>query len=129
MTSDHVDRPRVAVVVDDEPLVLRLVERMLRDMKWEVHLAGSAVEAIARLAGLPNAPDVLVTDLRMDPVDGPDLARLAHEIHPDLPVVFISGFYQDFDERRLPGMLVRKPFASEDLMGAIEVLLARSPRR
>ena len=78
---------------------------------------------------LPDAPDVLVTDLRMDPVDGADLARLAHEIHPDLPVVFISGYFQDIEERRLPGPLVRKPFRAEDLLGAIETLLARTPRR
>jgi CheY-like chemotaxis protein len=67
---------RVVLVVDDEPMVLRLMVRILSHTGFEVHAAADALRALEVAAHMPKPADVLVTDLRMGPVDGADLAKL-----------------------------------------------------
>ena len=126
MTARSPDRPRSALVVDDEPLVRQLLTRALEGAGWLVHPAANGVDAIRLLVRLPGPPDVLVTDLRMDQVDGPDLARLVAEIYPSIPVLFVSGYLEDIQQRRLPGPLLPKPFHPEELVRAVEALVGAS---
>ena len=123
MTARLPDRPRCALVVDDEPVVRQLLARALEEAGWLVHPAANGVDAIRLLVRLPGPPDVLVTDLRMDQVDGPDLARLVAEIYPAVPVLFVSGYLEDLQHRRLPGPLLPKPFHPEELVRAVESLV------
>lgn len=123
MTAPLPDRPRSALVVDDEPVVRQLLTRALEEAGWLVHPAANGVDALRLLVRLPGPPDVLVTDLRMGQVDGPDLARLAAEIYPAIPVLFVSGYLEDVQHRLLPGPLLPKPFHPDELVRAVEALV------
>lgn len=121
------------LVVDDIPEVVDLVAKMLRDSDHDVLEAtdgGTALEILQT-----EAIDVLVTDVRMPGITGPELVRRAWEFAPDLPVVFITG-YSVADE--LPcemlsrALIVTKPFIAKALRDAIAQALrdrARPARR
>ena len=69
---------------------------------------------------MPEPADVLVTDLRMEPVDGADLAKLIVGSGPGGQVLYVSGF--DADRLMIPGPLLRKPFSPEHLIEAVRNL-------
>jgi len=76
-------------VVDDEPTFLRVLVRFLEGKGYQVTAFQSSLEAKDAIrAGCPN---LLITDRRMPELDGLELARIALEEDPDLPVVMLTG--------------------------------------
>lgn len=113
----------VVLVVDDEPVVLRMMERVLSAEGYEVHTASNGLRALELATGLPVPPAVMVSDVRMDPVDGPDLARLMLRASPGTRVLFVSGYPADPDHGPLLGPLLRKPFSPDQLTQAVAAIL------
>lgn len=67
--------------------------------------------------------DLLMTDIRMSPVDGMQLMRLAKEIRPAMPLVVVSAY---LDEKTIEKVLtlgcsayVKKPFTIEEVLAAV----------
>jgi signal transduction histidine kinase/CheY-like chemotaxis protein len=122
--ADRTERPigrGVALLVDDEELVRMSTADMLNDLGFEVIEAGSAEEALHFLrAG--QAPDLLVTDHLMPGMSGADLAREVRLLHPDLPVLVISGYAEV--EGIAPNVpRLTKPFRNADLAASLSELL------
>lgn len=115
----------VVLVVDDEPVVLRLMERTLASAGYQVYAATDGVRALVMAADA--RPDVLVTDMRMDPIDGADLAKMIVRERPIVRVLFVSGY--DPEHLELSAPLLRKPFSPNQLLEAVEAVLSHSPRR
>ena len=115
-----VSRPS-ALVVDDEPVLLQLMARALSSA-YVVHTATNALQALEIAGDLPNGPAILVTDLRMDPVNGADLAKLVAGKWPSTRVLFVSGF--DNEHPDLAGPLLRKPFSPAQLVEAVSQVLS-----
>ena len=113
------------LVVDDEPLVLQLMVRALKDAGYSVHTAVGALEALDLLGRLPAPPLMMVTDIRMDPIDGAGLAKVVRQQCPGLPVLFVSGFGPGDQYGNLPGPLLKKPFHPDQLVDAVAGLLNR----
>jgi CheY-like chemotaxis protein len=111
--------------VDDEPVVLHLMVRTLKDAGYAVHAAPGALQALDIFSRFPTPPAALVTDIRMDPIDGAGLARVLLHQCPGLPVLFVSGFGPGDQYGDLPGPLLKKPFHTEQLVDAVVGLLAR----
>jgi signal transduction histidine kinase len=106
----------VVLVVDDEPGVRAVTERILRREGYEVLSAVSADDARLVVAGRPI--DLLLTDVVMPKESGPELVR---SLARPMPVVFMSGYV---DEAFAPGggappELLRKPFTREQLVSAV----------
>jgi DNA-binding NtrC family response regulator len=78
------------LVVDDEKHVRTLFERVLVKEGYQVECAASGSEAIDKLA--TNTFDLVVTDLKMDGIDGLDLIKKGKKAKQDLPFVLISGY-------------------------------------
>jgi DNA-binding NtrC family response regulator len=78
------------LVVDDEKHVRTLFERVLVKEGYQVECAASGSEAIGKLAS--NSFDLVVTDLKMDGIDGLDLIKKGKRANQDLPFVLISGY-------------------------------------
>ncbi len=77
--------------VDDEPMVLDGLRRMLRGMRdeWEMEFATSGHDALKILdSGRFN---VIVTDMRMPGMDGCQLLNLVKELHPQVVRIVLSG--------------------------------------
>jgi PAS domain S-box-containing protein len=117
-------RGRRVVVVEDEAALRDVAERLLVR-------AGYAVEAFPDGAALLDAlpalaePDVLLTDVVMPGISGPEAAELLRERFPATRVVFMSGYTAGLmGGRRAEGEVLSKPFSSATLVAAIERALA-----
>jgi DNA-binding NtrC family response regulator len=78
------------LVVDDEELYRRSLERILTRVGHEVLEARDATEALAIAAAQPV--DLVLADVRMPGINGLELVRQLHEMHPDLPCIVVTGF-------------------------------------
>jgi len=117
-------RPGRVLIVDDEPLVAKAVERVLAD-KNEVVIAADAADALARLeAG--ERYDVVLCDLMMPVMDGIELHRRLRASLPgeaDRIVFFTGGALTARVEwffRQVPNVLLEKPIDVEGLHALIE---------
>ena len=128
MATAAPDSAPVILVIDDEPAVLRMTERMLLDGGYAVHCLPSAAEAIKLLDAFTVSPAAVVTDLRMEPIDGLALAGLLRKHWPNTPVLFVSGFGAPEQIENLPGPLLTKPFREEHLLEAVAQLLPQHHR-
>ncbi len=81
------------LVVDDNPTIRRLLEKMLEPFSCTVTTAASAAEALGRLGGPQRPYDLLITDLNMPDMDGVELAeRTRNTVHcQNMPVIMISA--------------------------------------
>jgi CheY-like chemotaxis protein len=90
----------------------------------------NARAALERLASDP--PDLLFTDLGMPVLSGWELAAQARALHPDLPVILVTGWgYQlDPDRVRQSGVagVVAKPYRIEEIRKAVAQALAKQPQ-
>jgi CheY-like chemotaxis protein len=117
----------VILVVDDEKPIRDLVYTILTRAGYEVTEAADAREAMGILHD--HSPDMLLTDIVMPGLSGLGLAAQAHQIRPKLPVMFMSGFAQQYEDELSGSVCLRKPFTSGQLLAAVEdVLSLKRPR-
>ena len=82
---------RRILLVEDEPVIRGIIADMLSDAGFEVTATCTGDEAAILIADSDRF-DVLLTDITMPGlIDGIGLAEHAREVHPALPVVFVSG--------------------------------------
>lgn len=113
-------RLRTALVVEDEPMVLRRLCQLVARRGYEVTPASSMAEGLALLAA---NPDLLITDLQLPDGSGEDIAIASFERAPMRPIIVCSGFNaDDLRSERLSGApltFVAKPFTAADLEAAL----------
>ncbi|MFQ5960794.1 MAG: response regulator [Candidatus Methylomirabilales bacterium] len=78
------------LVTDDEAGMRRSLAMMLRREGYHVAEAGSVAEALRYLRG--ERYDLIIADLKMEPLNGIDLLTLARKYHPECPVIIITAF-------------------------------------
>jgi len=114
------------LVVEDDALVRTLVMDVLRDLGYAGIQAADAKEAIPYLESRRRI-DLLVSDVGLPGMNGRQLADIARQHHPDLPVLFLTGYAEHASVRSTflgAGMdLMTKPFAVDALAAKIEDML------
>jgi len=119
------------LIVDDEPDARQLIEQLLRECHAEVHAAGSAAEALARLEAV--RPDVLLSDIGMPGCDGyqfiQSVRRLPAECGGKTPAIALTAFARSEDRTRamLAGYQVHisKPVEPHELLATVGSLAGR----
>jgi CheY-like chemotaxis protein len=115
------------LVVDDEPGIRGLIRKILRREHYNVLEAGSADEALTVSLSHAGSIHLLLTDVIMPGLTGPELARRMCEASPDLKVLFISGYTGE--ESALPDQLpagfafLPKPFTLGALVSKVRETL------
>jgi DNA-binding NtrC family response regulator len=84
--------PETILVVEDDPAILELVRLILVDGGFEVVTANSAEKALHEEAAFPRAIQVLLSDVMMPGMTGPDLAELLKKRRPEIRVMLMSGY-------------------------------------
>ncbi|MGD9178078.1 MAG: response regulator [Desulfobacterales bacterium] len=116
---------RRILFVDDEPMVLKGLQRSLRKMRaeWAMHFTTSSKEALDILDGAPF--DVVVSDLRMPEMDGAQLLAEVKQRHPQLVRIILSGQVEQettFKSVQLAHQSLSKPCDAEILKHTLNKL-------
>jgi two-component system cell cycle sensor histidine kinase/response regulator CckA len=120
--GDDTDVGRGTVLlVEDDVAVRAILARMLANLGWQVEEQPSGTAAAEEVAsGHVAQPAILVTDVRMPGLQGPDLARRLRMTWPHLPVLFITGLADEVGADEPWVHVLTKPFNAAQLVTAIE---------
>ena len=81
--------------VDDEYLELQMLVKHIDWNSFGFSVSGTALNGQEALAHIHSqAPDVLITDIKMPIMDGIELASVVHQEFPDIAIVFLTGYNQ-----------------------------------
>ncbi len=119
------------LLVEDEPQVRNLAAGTLAELGYEVLAAGAALEALALLDDDAVPVHLLITDVRMPDMSGPELAAVLQKRFARLRVLFISGYSGGplMDNRAgEEAAFLAKPFVPAMLAERVKELLAAPPR-
>ena len=120
------------LLVEDEPELRNLVRVVLAEAGYQVMVASNATEALAMGTAPGVEIDLLVTDVVMPGMSGPQLAVELMRPRPDIQVLYMSGYIGDaltaqgLDES---ATLLHKPFNPEQLLRTVRDMLDARPRR
>jgi CheY-like chemotaxis protein len=128
----QVDEPSVVavgasiMVVEDDPRVSRSTVSVLEELGYVPIACASGKEALDVLASGARV-DLLITDVMMPEMTGTELVRTLAPQHPDLAVIYVTGYVGDAgDAEDLSGHdLLRKPFTVTALAGVVAAALSR----
>jgi PAS domain S-box-containing protein len=116
------------LLVEDEPAILELAQRVLRKLGYNVLAAGTPQAALRLAEEEPRHIHLLITDVIMPAMNGKDLAERLQARHPHLKCLYMSGYTANVVARHgvLDGGLhfVQKPFSKEDLDAKVREALA-----
>jgi CheY-like chemotaxis protein len=109
--------PPTILVVDDDPHIRNLLDRVLTQAGYDVEQADDGLAALAQVATHP--PDLILTDVLMPRLDGIGLATTLAPHTPPIPII-LMGAHPVPHDCVLP--FIRKPFTLEALL----TLMART---
>jgi len=112
------------LIVDDEPEICWVLERILSKLGKVCHLAYSAKEAISRVERQQYLMAFL--DAKLPDLDGFELAQCLRKSNPELQIVIVSGYYYNEDptietaiRSGLISAFIAKPFIHEEIRQAL----------
>jgi two-component system cell cycle sensor histidine kinase/response regulator CckA len=112
--------------------VRRVVDSLLRRHGYAVLPASGPREALATARRHAGAIDLVLSDVIMPEMSGPELVTLLAEQRPGTRTVYLSGYSADTLVREgliePRSRLVQKPVAAHDLLEAVRAALGSSPR-
>lgn len=115
------------LLVDDEPLLRSTTQRLLERKGFEVMVASHGRDGLDVLAREDGAFDVVLLDMAMPVMAGPEMFRRARAAYPDLRILLTSGFTSSTDAQALLAEgaygMVTKPFTPAVLLDAISMVM------
>ncbi len=116
------------LLVDDDPFALETLSGALTTAGFEADTAPDGETALALLADRTYA--LLISDVRMEPMDGFTLLARARELHPGLPAILVTGYASVEGAVRAlrEGVLdyLAKPFHVDEFLAAVRRALDRA---
>jgi len=123
-------RARV-LVVDDDPVVARSIDRVLTGKGYAVITASGGTEALEKLA--QEKYDAVFTDIRMPGMDGFEVAKRIRATQPWLPVVIVTGYGSPESKARAKELgvagFLHKPLSPDMIEGSAREVLLRKARQ
>ncbi len=122
--TDVPHRNASILVCDDYEAILEMARAALLSAGHEVHHANHPTLALE--LARRHSIDVLVTDVVMPGMTGPELAERVRALHPSVRVLFISGYVDEGSREGLGGAtFLTKPFKTRELMETVNRVLAQ----
>jgi signal transduction histidine kinase/ActR/RegA family two-component response regulator len=118
--TDPAPRGRPVLVIEDDPRVLAATAGALAELGHEPLPCATPAEVPAILRARRDI-GLIVSDVQMPGITGPDLVAAIRELHPNIPVLFMTGFAGDIgDAVQFEGSeVLRKPFTLTTLAAAL----------
>jgi two-component system, cell cycle sensor histidine kinase and response regulator CckA len=120
-------RERVVLVVEDNDLVRKLAERVLKGAGYHVIAVANGADALDVASQQPGAIQLVVTDVMMPGISGPAFVRELDALVPGTRVLYMSGYTSDemtihgIDEERVN--FLPKPFTADQLLRRVREAL------
>ena len=115
------------LIVDDEETPRSVTCRMVRAIGYQAHTARDGREALRYLQQHPGEIRLLLTDVVMPYMDGGELAERARDLHPHLPIIWMSAYPLGEVEELIAAYpelpFLAKPFTTEKLYQVLTPLL------
>ncbi|HCJ67794.1 MAG TPA: hypothetical protein DHV62_10905, partial [Elusimicrobia bacterium] len=113
--------------VDDEPGMLLVISRILESAGYTVHTAENAQMGLEIVRKIH--PDVVLLDIRLPDMDGPELLKEIKKIYPEIPIVMCSGF-GDVETavqtvKQGASDYISKPFKNEEVLKVVKNVLTQ----
>ena len=129
-SENSTQAPVLVFVVEDEEMVQEVVVSALEEGGFAVMVTASGDEALAILE-MDDAPiRAVVTDVDLGgPISGWDVAKRARELHPDMPIVYMTGGHaNEWSANGVPNSIIlTKPFAPAQIVSAVSQLMNAAP--
>jgi len=123
--------PQTILIAEDDRIIRDLVKQVLAAGGHRVIPAANPKEALEAVADHEGDIDLLLTDVMMPSMSGPDLAVEMRKLHPAIRVIYMSGVTNyDKVQRDIVASgtpFLKKPFSMEDLNAAVNRALAAPP--
>ncbi len=120
------ERRRV-MVVDDDPMMMEVLVRILQRENFELTFAGNGAEALEKAAAAEEPIDLLITDYAMPEMKGHELAERLRARYPAIRVLYQTGFSDMLFENRMEledgAAFLEKPFTARGLREAARFIL------
>ena len=117
------------LVADDSLTIQKVIELTFSEENYQVIAYSNGRDALNHLKD--DRPDILLADAVMPELDGYALCAEAKALHPDLPVILLSGTFEHFDRDKAEAAhyndVVMKPFDSQALIRKVESLIRHVP--
>lgn len=118
---------KTVCVVDDDPMMLDVLGRILQRENYDLLVASGGPEIIQKLADYSGHVDLLVTDYAMPDMQGSELAELVRRRFPAVKVLYQTGFSDMLFENRVEleegAAFLEKPFTARGLREAARLVL------
>jgi two-component system, cell cycle sensor histidine kinase and response regulator CckA len=121
------------LLVEDEDAVRAFAVKALERKGYKVLPADGGEEALEILSGDPAAIDLIVSDVVMPNMDGPAMAKVARELRPDVPIIFVSGYAEETLRQSLTDVMdtanvtfLPKPFSLKELAKAVKTVMDKT---
>jgi CheY-like chemotaxis protein len=124
---------RTILIVDDEAHVIRVLRLMLEREGYEVHGAADGAEALAWMAA--RRPDVMVSDIQMDGMNGRELCRTVRERYPDesFPIYVMTSMTATAEREWVRNLahveFLEKPLSPRQLVARLAAYFASVPTK
>jgi PAS domain S-box-containing protein len=119
--------------VDDEPMIMKLGQRMLEKQGYTVETRASGTDALECFRQDPHGFDLVVTDMTMPGMRGDRLAEEIMAIRPDIPVILSTGYSKQISNEKAREMGIRafvmKPLTQHELANTVREVLDEKPQR
>jgi signal transduction histidine kinase/ActR/RegA family two-component response regulator len=119
------------LLVEDDPAVRQIAGSTLQRLGYNVEVVSSGEAALARLRERNNWPDLVLTDVVLTGMSGPEFAKHARQLRSTLRVLFMSGHVDAAMMRRGPltagAHMIQKPFTAEALSRKVREALDAPP--
>jgi len=113
--------------VDDEPVIIKIGSRLLRQLGYTVSAVSSSVDALALFRSKPSEFDLIITDMTMPTMSGDVFAAELMKVRPDIPVILCTGYSKKISEESAKKMGIKafayKPISKADLAKKIRNVL------
>jgi signal transduction histidine kinase len=117
------------LVVEDDNQVRGIAGRILREHGYRVIEAPGGEEALRAVASEPGPIDLLLTDVVMPGISGPELADHLRQVQPGVRVLHMSGYTSGIgglEQHTALPELIEKPFTASELLARVRALLGEA---
>jgi CheY-like chemotaxis protein len=115
------------LIVEDDPDVLQVLNEIFLDEGLQVTTAVDGLDAMEKFN--LSRPDIIFADIMMPGLDGAQMAIKIKALAPDLPIILVSGRFNDLIDKHYTGeikcdQVLYKPFTKTDIIQTVSMYLA-----